>query len=457
LLKIFGVKKILVIDDEEKLRSLLARILKLEGFELFQAGDCNSGLKVLEQNAIDVVLCDVKLPDGNGVDLTLTIKQSFPDCEVILLTAYGNIPDGVLAIKHGAFDYITKGDDNNKIIPLIHRALEKRSLQKRVGALEAQLEKKYSFEGIIGTSKSITEATGLAQKVAPTDTTVLLTGETGTGKEVFANALHQHSTRKNKNFVAINCSAFSHDLLESEMFGHMAGAFTGALKDKKGLFEEAAEGTIFLDEIGELPFDLQAKLLRVLESGEFIKVGSSKITKVNVRIIAATNRDLKKEIQGGRFREDLYYRLSTFIIHLPALRERTKDIEALALHFLKAFSHKTNKKIYTITKEALHILKVHTWPGNIRELKNVLERSVILENTDVLTPQSLPHELCTNALAPALDNGTTLSAFSMASAEKIHIQKVLNYTGGNKAETARLLNIGIATLYRKIDEYNLSS
>lgn len=451
------MNKILVIDDEEKLRSLLVRILKLENFDLYQAGDCKSGLKILEQQAIDVVLCDVKLPDGNGVDLTATIKEKFHDVEIILLTAYGNIPDGVQAIKNGAFNYITKGDDNNKIIPLIHRAIEKKSLEKRVGALEAQLEKKYSFDGIIGNSKSIAEAVSLAQKVAATDTTVLLTGETGTGKEVFANAIHQNSSRKNKNFVAINCSAFSHDLLESEMFGHMAGAFTGAMKEKKGLFEEANHGTIFLDELGEMPTDLQAKLLRVLESGEFIKVGGSKITKVDVRIIAATNRDFKKEIASGRFREDLYYRLSTFTINLPPLRERVKDIEDLSLYFLRMFSHKTNKKIFTITKEALHILKLHNWPGNIRELKNVLERSVILENSDALTPQSLPLELCTTALEGARKGENTLSAFSMASAEKIHIQKVLNYTGGNKAETARLLSIGLATLYRKMDEYNLNA
>lgn len=451
------MKKILVIDDEEKLRNLLVRILKLEGFELFQAGDCKTGLKILEQNAIDIVLCDVKLPDGNGVDLTLTIKHTFPDCEVILLTAYGNIPNGVQAIKHGAFDYITKGDDNNKIIPLIHRAIEKNSLKKRVVALETQLEKKYSFESIIGHSKSISDAISLAQKVAPTDTTVLLTGETGTGKEVFANAIHQNSDRKNNNFVAINCSAFSHDLLESEMFGHMAGAFTGALRDKKGLFEESNMGTIFLDEVGELPIDLQAKLLRVIENGEFMKVGSNKITKVNVRIIAATNRDFAKEIEAGRFREDLYYRLSTFRIQLPSLRERVKDIEALALHFLKTFSHKTNKKIYTISPEALHVLKLHLWPGNIRELKNVLERSVILENGESLTTQSLPLEMQSHAMTSSSNNGNILSAFSMASAEKIHIQKVLNYTGGNKAETARLLSIGVATLYRKIDEYGLNS
>ncbi|KGO94657.1 sigma-54-dependent transcriptional regulator [Flavobacterium subsaxonicum] len=450
------MKKILIIDDEEKLRTLMARIISLEGFDVVQAGDCKSGLKKLEQNSIDVVLCDVKLPDGNGVDLTAIIKQKAPQAEVILLTAYGNIPDGVQAIKNGAFDYIVKGDDNNKIIPLIHRAIEKSSLTQRIIQLEAQLETKFSFEGIIGTSKSILQAIELAKKVAPIDTTVLLTGETGTGKEVFANAIHQSGTRKNKSFVAINCSAFSHDLLESEMFGHAAGAFTGALKDKKGLFEEANNGTIFLDEVGEMPIDLQAKLLRVIENGEYIKVGESKVTKVNVRIIAATNRNLAREIQAGHFRQDLYYRLSIFQIELPSLRQRIPDIEPLAKHFLTAFNLKTNKKITSLSVEFVQLLKLHNWPGNIRELKNVIERSVILENGAALTPASLPFEM-QQLTEPDTATGETkvLSAFSLASAEKIHIQKVMNHTNGNKTETARLLNIALTTLYRKLDEYKI--
>ena len=450
------MKKILIIDDEEKLRSLMARIISLEGFEVIEAGDLKSGLKKLEQHNPDVVLCDVKLPDGNGVEFTAILKQKAPYTEVILLTAYGNIPDGVQAIKNGAFDYIVKGDDNNKIIPLLHRAVEKASLTQRVAQLEAKLENKYSFEGIIGTSKPIKEAIELAKKVAVTDTTVLLTGETGTGKEVFANAIHQNSPRKTKNFVAINCSAFSHDLLESEMFGHAAGAFTGATKDKKGLFEEANNGTIFLDEVGEMPLDLQAKLLRVLENGEFIKVGESKVTKVDVRIIAATNRNFIKEIEAGHFRQDLFYRLSIFQINLPSLRERISDIEALSQFFLKSFALKTNKKIQSFSPEFLALLKLHNWPGNIRELKNVLERSVILESSTVLTPDSLPYELQQLSPVPQENGeGKMLSAFSLASAEKIHIQKVLNYTNGNKTETARLLNIALTTLYRKLDEYKI--
>lgn len=450
------MKKILIIDDEEKLRSLMARIIGLEGFEVVQAGDCKSGLKKLEQHSFDVVLCDVKLPDGNGVDLTSTIKEKYPQTEIILLTAYGNIPDGVQAIKNGAFDYIVKGDDNNKIIPLLHRAIEKGGLTKRIAQLEAKLENKFSFDGIIGTSKNLQQAIELAKKVSVTDTTVLLTGETGTGKEVFAAAIHQSSLRKDQSFVAINCSAFSHDLLESEMFGHIAGSFTGASKDKKGLFEEANNGTIFLDEVGEMALDLQAKLLRVIENGEYIKVGESKPTKVNVRIIAATNRNLTKEIVLGNFRQDLFYRLSVFQIQLPSLRERVIDIEPLAKYFLNFFALKTNKKIKSLSDEFVQLLKLHTWPGNIRELKNVLERSVILETENVLTTSCLPLEI-QNLKAVEINNGTPiLSAFSLASAEKIHIQKVLNYTNHNKTETAKLLNIALTTLYRKLEEYKIS-
>lgn len=434
----------------------MARIIGLEGFEVIEAGDCKSGLKKIEQHAFDVVLCDVKLPDGNGVDLTIAIKEKSPQTEVILLTAYGNIPDGVQAIKNGAFDYIVKGDDNNKIIPLLHRAIEKANLTKRIAQLEAKLEDKLSFDGIIGDSKPLLQSINLAKKVAPTDTTVLLTGETGTGKEVFAAAIHQSSPRKHQNFVAINCSAFSHDLLESEMFGHLAGSFTGATKDKKGLFEEANSGTIFLDEVGEMALDLQAKLLRVIENGEFLKVGENKPTKVDVRIIAATNRDLPKEIESGHFRQDLFYRLSVFQIQLPALRERVTDIEPLAKHFLNFFSLKTNKKIKALSDEFVQLLKLHTWPGNIRELKNVLERSVILETEAILTTDCLPMEIQQLKTANTSGESPLLSAFSLASAEKIHIQKVLNYTNHNKTETAKLLNIALTTLYRKLEEYKIN-
>lgn len=385
--------RILIIDDEVQLRGLLSRIISLEGYEVVEAGDCRTGLKQLESFAPEVVLCDVRLPDGNGVEMVEKIRQAAPQTEVILLTAYGNIPDGVQAIKNGAFDYITKGDDNNKILPLLSRAVEKVEMSRRLAQLEKQVGEKFSFDTVLGNSPAIREAIELARKVAATDATVLVTGETGTGKEVFAQAIHQNSARAKRSFVAVNCSAFSKELLESELFGHRAGAFTGAVKDKKGLFEEASGGTIFLDEIGEMAFDLQAKLLRVIESGEFIKVGETRPTKVDVRIVAATNRDLKQEIAEGRFREDLYYRLSVFRIHLPPLRERPEDIEAYVRMFAGRFGMKMGRRVEHIEPEYLERLRLHGWPGNVRELRNVVERSLIMAEGTVLRAADLPLEM----------------------------------------------------------------
>ena len=444
--------KLLIIDDEDRLRQLLARILQLEYYEVFQAATGKEGLRRLEQDVIDVVICDVKLPDINGIELTKTIKTACPHVEVIVLTAFGTINDGVTAMKNGAFDYITKGDDNEKIIPLVNKAMDKALLQRRVQELESKLNLKFGFERIIGTSVAITSAIKLAQRVAPTDTTVLLLGETGTGKEVFAEAIHQASTHNTKPFVAINCSAFSKELLESELFGHKAGSFTGATRDKKGLFEEANGGTIFLDEIGELDHDLQAKLLRVLESQQFIKIGDTKTTQVNVRILAATNRDLQEDVGKGNFRSDLFYRLSVFQITLPPVRDRIKDIALLAQSFVQTFSIKVNKQIKGFTDEFLKKLEAYIWPGNIRELKNVIERAVILCDSDELDASLLPYEFNTTENK----NGNPASVFDLESVEKQHIQRVLNHTRGNRAETARLLNIGIATLYRKLKEYGLT-
>ncbi|MBL0274417.1 MAG: sigma-54-dependent Fis family transcriptional regulator [Chitinophagaceae bacterium] len=443
------MNKVLIIDDEEKLRQLLIRVISLEGFTVLEADSLIAASKVLDKESVDVILCDVKLPDGNGVDFLKEIKSKFPTIEIILLTAYGNIPDGVQAMRNGAFDYIIKGDDNDKIIPLLNRALDKVQLAKKVEQLQKQVGEIYSFDTIIGESPLIRQSITLAKKVASTDTTVLLTGETGTGKEIFAQAIHHNSTRGNKSFVAVNCSSFSKELLESELFGHKAGAFTGAVKDKKGLFEEAHGGTIFLDEVGEMPAELQARLLRVLEAGEFIKVGDTKTLKVNVRIIAATNRDLQKEIQVGHFRSDLFYRLSVFQIVLPSLRERIKDIPALATHFTTVFAAKTNKAVPSLQKEYVMALQQYNWPGNIRELKNVIERSVILENEKELTTTTLPF----NLQHPA--DAKTSSSFELSFVEKQHIQKVLQHTNGNKTEAARLLGIGLTTLYRKIEEYQL--
>ena len=444
--------KLLIIDDEERLRSLLARILQLEGYDIVVASTGKEGIRKLQQELIPVVISDVKLPDINGIDLTAQIKGGWPATEIIVLTAFGTINDGVKAIKSGAFDYIVKGDDNEKIIPLVSKAMDRARLQQRVLELEQKLNSKFGFERLIGRSAAITDVIKLAEKVALTDTTVLLLGETGTGKEIFAEAIHQASTRNSKSFVAVNCSAFTKELLESELFGHKAGSFTGAVKDKKGLFEEANGGTIFLDEIGELDHDLQAKLLRVLESQQFLKVGDTKPTQVNVRILAATNRNLQAEVSKDGFRSDLYYRLSVFQITLPALRDRRKDICLLAEYFMNYFGLKVKKQFTGLSEKLVEKLEAYSWPGNIRELKNIIERAVILADENVLDESLLPYELQGQQ---AIKSGSLTSAFDLSAVEKMHIQKVLGHTHGNRAEAARLLNIGIATLYRKLKDYGM--
>lgn len=447
------MSKILVVDDEVQIRTLLSRMLELEGYEVCQAGDCRTALKQLEFQSPDVVLCDVFLPDGNGVDLVSSVKKTAPNVEIILLTAHGNIPDGVQAIKNGAFDYITKGDDNNKIIPLVSRAVEKARMNVRLEKLEKKVGHTYSFDSVLGDSKALKDAVSLARKVSGTDVPVLLTGETGTGKEVFAQAIHYNSKRVKQNFVAVNCSSFSKELLESEMFGHKAGSFTGALKDKKGLFEEADNGTIFLDEIGEMAFELQAKLLRILETGEYIKIGDTKPTRVNVRVVAATNRNLPEEITAGRFREDLFYRLSVFQIHLPPLRERAGDVRILAKAFVKDFSVRLARPVTEITPAFLEALEQQPWKGNIRELRNVIERSLIVCESERLDVADLPLDIQNTHYEQS--DETTPGSFELSAMERRHIARVLEYTKGNKTEAARLLKIGLTTLYRKIEEYGI--
>ncbi|MBQ4278622.1 MAG: sigma-54-dependent Fis family transcriptional regulator [Rikenellaceae bacterium] len=442
--------KILIIDDELQLRRLLARIIGLEGYEVAEAQDCAAGLRLLRTFDPDVVLCDVKLPDGNGVELVRRIKAAVPAVEVILLTAFGNIPDGVQAIKNGAFDYITKGDDNNKILPLLARAAQKAAQQRRGAGAAGPGAGAEPFDRIIGRSEALRQAVDLARRVASTSTSVLLTGETGTGKEVFAQAIHEASPRAKGAFVAVNCSAFSKELLESELFGYRAGSFTGAARDKKGLMEEADKGTLFLDEIGEMPVELQAKLLRVLESGEFIKIGETRPTRVDLRVIAATNRDLEREIAAGNFREDLFFRLSVFRIHLPSLDQRKKDIAEYARYFVDRFAARMGRRIEAVDPEYIAALERHTWHGNVRELRNIVERSLIMAEGERLTADTLPPDFLRDAGA-----GEPGDAMKLAELERRHILKVLEYTGGNKTEAARLLGIGVATLYRKLESYDL--
>lgn len=448
---------ILVIDDEAELRQLLARVLELEGYAVLQAPDARRGLELLRQHAEEVLvlLSDVKLPDGHGVDLVPRYKAAAPLTEIILLTAYGTVPDGVQAMKLGAFDYLTKGDSDDQLIAVVARAADKAQLQRRVVDLEKRVGLQHSFSSMIGASPAFLQAKTVAEQVAPTDATVLLEGPTGAGKELFAQAIHQASPRRGRSFVAVNCSAFSRELLESELFGYRKGAFTGAQADKKGLIEEANGGTLFLDEIGELELGLQAKLLRVLEGQEFIKTGDTKPTRVNVRLVAATNRNLRREAEQGHFRADLYYRLSVVVVAVPALNARRADIPVLVESFLLYFSAKLRKRPLVPTEEALQVLQHYAWPGNVRELKNVLERASILTPPDQpLTVDGLPFELQMLSLAddPA---GFPDDERSLRRMEREHIRRILLETAGNKTETARVLGIGLTTLYRKIQEYGM--
>ena len=445
------MNRILIIDDEPAIRMLLARILELEGYEVLKAKDRATAIYTLKNNEVQVVLCDVFLPDGNGVDMVQELQRLAPVAKIILLTAHGNIPDGVQAIKNGAFDYIVKGDDNRKIIPIVSRAMDAVAAEQKKQAKKSNIPSvSFSFDNIIGRSPMLADVISQARKVAATDVSVLINGETGTGKEVFARAIHGASHRSDGAFLALNCSAFSRELLESELFGYKAGAFTGAIKDKKGLLEEANHGTVFLDEIGEMALELQSKLLRVLETGEFVKVGDTKTTRVDVRILSATNRNLKEEIANGRFREDLYFRLSVFRILLPPLRQRREDILLLAQHFIGLYARQIGRTAPSLASEAKNIFLAYQWPGNVREMMNAIEHGLIVCDSEI-TPGDLPIDMLTRETSSESNDSLDLK-----SVERNHIVKVLKFTNGNKTETARLLKIGLTTLYRKIEEFGIN-
>lgn len=452
--------RLLIIDDEDSIRMLLKRILKLEGYTVDTAATGREGLEKASSGAYHVVVCDVRLPDADGIELTRRMKDQVAALEVIQLTAHGNIADGVRAVKNGAFDYITKGDDNPRMLPLVERAAEKAKAQFKLRAMDRANAERYGFNQIVGSSEALKRAVDLAKQVAPTDTTVLVTGPTGTGKEVFANAIHYASPRKHERFVAVNCAAFSRELLESEMFGHAAGSFTGANRAKKGLFEEADGGTIFLDELGEMDLALQAKLLRVLEDGTFMRVGTTTDVQVDVRVIAATNRDLLQESEAKRFRLDLYYRLSTFAIDLPSLSERGSDIVELARHFVDQLAPSVNPKVVGVDRDFEQALLRKRWRGNVRELRNFIERTLILAQGPKLGGRDIPFDFDMSVGAdPGAKSEPTeladLPALKMSDVERLHIDRVMTMTEGNKSRTAELLGIGLTTLYRKLDEYGL--
>ena len=442
--------RVLVVDDDEQARRLLQRVLTGAGYLVDLAPTGEEGLAMLGHQLYDVALLDLQLPGLGGMELLAAAPAFQTDSQFIVMTGEATVDRAVEAMKLGAYDFLRKPLHMAELQLVLERALEERDRRREIAKLRL---KTGSTPGasIVGKSPALRRMFDLMERVAPTRATVLITGETGTGKELVAQTIHSLSDRARKPFVAVNCSALSESLLESELFGHMKGSFTGATESRRGLFEEAGDGTMFLDEVGTISQSIQVKLLRVLQERRVQRVGGSQPIPVAFRLIAATNVDLTQEVAAGRFREDLFYRLNVFAIAVPPLRDRKKDIPLLAKYFVKLFSDKMNKNTGGISKDFLQALERQPWKGNIRELRNVIERAVILEDGPLLTRANLPLEFQAEMQA-----GNPMSAFDLASVEKLHIQRVLNYTKGNKVEAAKLLNIGLTTVYRKMEEYGLS-
>ncbi|MGC8769890.1 MAG: sigma-54-dependent transcriptional regulator [Brevinematia bacterium] len=445
---------VLVVDDEKNIREGLKTALKLENFEVVTSEDGKDGLEKLELFCPDAVILDLKIPHISGMEFLKKVQGISCDTPVIILTGHGGVDEAVEAMKRGAYDFLTKPVNIEKLALIINRAIEERKRKDREKVLESLVDERYNFENIIGNSKAFQEVLKMVKQVAPTDATVLITGESGTGKEVIANAIHLNSRRAKNPIVKVHCAALPETLLESELFGHEKGAFTGAVSRKRGRFELADSGTIFLDEIGEISQSVQVKLLRVLQEHEFERVGGEETIKVDIRVITATNRDLKQLVEEGKFREDLYYRLNIINIHIPPLRERKEDIPLLIDYFLKFYNKKHNKNIQGIKEDALIILQNYRWPGNVRELQNLIENLVILCNKKMITEDILPKYLKVEggALTERSEFKIQIGA-TLEEIEKEAILSTLNYTNWNKSKAAKILNIGRKTLLRKLEEY----
>ncbi|MGI5864383.1 MAG: sigma-54-dependent transcriptional regulator [Myxococcales bacterium] len=453
--------KALVVDDEQNLRRVLAAMLKREGYEATVAENGVQALAELRKNGADVVITDQVMPEMDGLSLLKAVLADFPDVPVIMITAHGTVDSAVEAIKLGAFDYITKPFDQEELKTVIAKAARTRDLSK--SSVPAPSDEKARL-ALVGASASMQEVFKILDKVADTPSTVLITGESGTGKELVATALHAGSSRRNKPFIRINCAAIPKDLMESELFGYERGAFTGAVTSKPGRFELADGGTLFLDEIAEIPPEMQVKLLRALQESEFERVGGIKTLKVDVRLIAATNRDLKKEVAEGRFREDLFYRLNVVPIALPPLRERTEDIPALVRHFIDKYNKRLNKKVQGIEPEALEVLQEYGWPGNIRELENLMERMLLFAEGPILLASDLPEPLKSvdtvkvPVLTAAPGGDASMKEIvrqAAAELERDLIGRALEETGGNVTQAAKKLKISRKSLQIKMKEFGL--
>ncbi len=453
--------KILVIDDEANLRKVLAAMLRRDGFDVTVAADGEQGLAEFNKNGADIVVTDLVMPKAGGMEVLRAINAADPDVPVIIITAHGTVDSAVEAIKAGAFDYITKPFDQAELSAVIAKAAKAHDV-----ALHSVRADDKARAAIIGDSPQLQEVFKIIDKVADTPSTVLINGESGTGKELVASALHGASSRRDKPFIKINCAAIPHSLLESELFGYERGAFTGAVTSKPGRFELADGGTLFLDEIGEIPIEMQVKLLRALQEGEFERVGGIKTTHVDVRLIAATNRDLQAEIEAGRFRKDLYYRLAVVPLELPPLRERRGDISMLARHFVEKYNRKLNKRIEGIADDALALLQAYDWPGNIRELENLIERVLLFADGPFITATDLPESMRQGTTPPPAPSPASetppgegglkdIVRMKAAELEKDLISKALEETGGNVTRAARLLQISRKSLQTKMKEFGL--
>ena len=442
--------RILVIDDEKNIREGLAEYLRTDGYDVVCAESGDEGISLFNKGDIDLIITDLKMPGLCGEELMIRILAVSPGFPVIILTGHGTIDIAVSAMRMGAYDFLSKPVDLDHLSLKVKRALEARELYFQHRRMEEELERKKQFKSIIGNSRNIREIFDTIGKVAPTKASILITGESGVGKELVADAIHDISARKDNPFIKVHCAALSATLLESELFGHEKGAFTGALTQRKGRFELASGGTLFLDEIGEIDQNIQIKLLRVLQEKKFERVGGEKTIEVDVRIIAATNKDLKAEIEKGNFREDLYFRLNVVNINVPPLRERKDDIPLLAASFLKEFAQENGKSIETIHEKVRSRLYVYDWPGNIRELRNCIESAVVMCQSNVITADDLPP-----AFRNVSDDGwiNIRVGSNMAECEKIIIRETISHCNGNKSKAADMLNIGRKTLLRKLAEY----
>ena len=459
--------RLLVIDDEENMRHMLVNILKKSGYTIDTATNGHEGLKMIDDASYDFILCDLEMPNMGGMEFLKTAGKKLGNTNVIMMSAYGSIDTAVAAVKLGAYDFISKPFKSEEILHVFKKAEERDRLKKENYRLKehlSKIEESYlptrvdSFGVMVARSKSMQAVFKLSKKVANYDTTVLIIGESGTGKELIARGIHLSGKRAKMPLIPVNCGAIPENLLESELFGHKQGAFTGADRNKRGLFEEADGGTIFLDEIGELPLPLQVKLLRVLQESELRQVGDSKTKKIDVRVIAATAKDLKHEVKEGAFREDLFYRLNVLPINLPSLEERGEDVALLSEHFINFFNKKLDKNVKELTPAAMSILLNYSWPGNVRELENVIERAVVLAEEPVIHQENLPPEMLARFETKKVD--AVFEGFSLKKAQKIIekelIIKALSETGGNRTRAARLLEISHPSLLSKIKLYNIT-